>query len=328
VALLLATAAFGLLAFSSTLDPVDALLGRGRIVAVPDVVGETRPRALADLEEVGLSARITSAYSLSVPRGSVVAQTPPPGERLREGSVVEVVVSEGVRRVEMPDAVGRQLREVEPELLEAGIPVTVERVVSEQVPAGQVIAQDPRPGVVITAQDEVVLEVSEGPADRPVPEVLGLSVDAAAFELGAAGLVPGAIELVDDPTVPQGAVLAAEPAPGDVVPIDTEVSLRVSAGPTPVPVPDVRNRSASAARDALEALGFPVVVAGRLVAGPDAGVGSVFGQYPEPGVPLRPGEPVTIVVGREAPAPPPRAPAATTTTEAATTTTTPGGGGG
>ena len=74
VALVLALLAIGLLGFSSTLNPVDALLGRGAIVSVPDVVAAPRPRAEADLREVRLEPEVTEAFSLTAPRGTVISQ--------------------------------------------------------------------------------------------------------------------------------------------------------------------------------------------------------------------------------------------------------------
>ena len=99
---------------------------------------------------------------------------------------------------------------------------------------------------------------------------------------------------------------------------DEPVDVVFSAGSPAATVPDVVNVSRGTARDRLEALGFLVSTSGRLV-GPDGvGDGQVFEQYPAAGTSLRPGQTVTIVVGRLPPAPPP-----TTTTTTTTTTTAP-----
>ena len=325
-ALVLALLAIGLLGFSSTLDPVDALLGRGAVVTVPDVVDTPRPRAEAEMEDLGLRVEVVTAFSLSAPRGTVVAQTPREGERVRTGSTVELVVSRGANRVEMPDAVGRPLSSVMPTFEEAEIPVTVERVASETVERGVVIDQTPEAGVEVTGADPVAFTVSAGAADRPVPEVAGRSLDAASFELGRAGLTLGELTVVDDPGVPPSAVISSEPIAGTEVARDTEVDLVVSAGGAPVAVPDVVEDTEQQATAALEAAGFVVAVATRLVGGGGDGVGGVFEQYPEPGTELRPGEPVTIVVGREGPPLLPPRPTTTTTTTTpprSTTTTRP-----
>lgn len=323
VALVLTSLAMLLLGFSSTLNPVDALLGRGAVVTLPDFSGDTEARATAAVEDLGLEPEVSLAFSLTAPQGTVVGQSPLPEERVREGSTVELIVSRGARRVEMPDAVGRQFDEIEPLFVDAGIPVEVELTPTERVPEGEVMAQDPGPGVVVTGDQTVTFEVSAGPSPRPVPDVAGRSLDAASFELGVAGLVPGEVVEVDSDDAPTGAVIGTDPPAGEVVPIDTEVTVVVSLGRAPVPVPDLSNRSESAAIDELELLGFEVLVAGRLVGPGEGGVGAVFDQYPDAGTPLRPGEQVTVVVGRDAPTRPPPRPTTTTTVAPTTTTTTP-----
>lgn len=323
VALVLALLAAGLLGFSSTLNPVDALLGRGAIVTVPDVVDAPQPRARADLADVGLRTDVDEAFSLTAPRGTVIRQDPEGGDRVREGTSVRIVVSRGANRVEMPDAVGQPIDEVAAPFEDADVPLQVERVVSERVPDGIVISQSPGPGVVVTGLDPVSFVVSDGPADRPVPDVLGRTLDGAAFELGQAGLTLGEVQIVDDATVPAGAVVSADPAPGTEVAIETAVDMVVSGGAAPFAVPDVVGDTEAAARAALERAGFEVVVAAQLV-GPDGqGLGAVSDQYPEPGTAYRPGQRVTIVVGRELPPPPPPRVTTTTSTTSTTSTTVP-----
>ncbi len=323
VALVLALLAIGLLGFSSTLNPVDALLGRGAIVSVPDVVAAPRPRAEADLRQVGLEPEVAEAFSLTAPRGTVISQQPDAGARVREGTTVRIVVSKGANRVEMPDAVGRPFDEVAEPFEAADIPLQVELVPSERVARGIVMEQSPGPGIQVTGVDTVSFVVSEGPADRPVPDVVRRTLEGAAFELGRAGLTLGEVVIRDDPEVPPGAIASADPAPGTEVPIETAVDLVISGGRTAVPVPDVVNDSEQAAREVLEGAGFVVALAARLVDADGSGLGAVFDQFPEAGTDYRPGQTVTIVVGRELPPPPPPR-VATTTTTSTTSTTVPG----
>ncbi len=320
VSLLIIVGAVVLMAWSSTLNPIDALLGRGAMVTVPDFDGRVQPRAVAEAEDAGLVPVVVDGYSLTAPRGAVVGQTPKAGARVREGTEVTITISRGARRVEMPDAVGKPVDEVLPALEEAGVPVEVVEVASENTADGVVVSQRPAAGVEVTGKDTVRFEVSTGADDRPVPEIVGLSTDAAGFRLGAAGLSIAELTPTSNPDVPIGAVVSSDPPPGTVVPKGTAVKIVYSLGAPFVAVPDVTRRAASDAVATLEALGFEVVRAGRLVATdePGGGAGAVFDQYPEPGTELQPGQTVTIVVGRLAPPPPP-----TTTTTASTTTTTP-----
>ena len=325
VSLLIAVGAVVLLAYSSSLNPIDAILGRGAVVTVPDLDGLARPRAVAEAENAGLVPVVEEGYSLTAPRGTVIDQSPKAGSRVREGKRVTITVSRGAKRVQMPDAVGRPLEEVVPPLEDAGVPFEVVEVAEDDVAEGVVVAQSPAAGVEVTGEDTVRFEVSTGPEERPVPEIVGLTVDAAGFQLGVAGLTLGELTPTADPTVPSGAVVSADPPAGTVVEKDTPVSFVYSLGPAAAPVPDVVNRTANQAVAALEAIGFTVVRAGRLVSdAPGSGAGSVFQQYPPAGTQLQPGQPVTIVVGRIAPPPPPTTTVPAPTTTAATTTTRPG----
>ncbi len=325
VSLLIAVGAVVLLAYSSSLNPIDAILGRGAVVTVPDLDELARPRAVAEAENAGLVPVVDEGYSLTAPRGTVIDQAPKAGSRVREGERVTITVSRGAKRVQMPDAVGKPLDEVVPPLEDAGVPFEVVEVAEDEVAQGVVVTQSPAAGVEVTGDDTVRFEVSTGPADRPVPEIVGLTVDAAGFQLGVAGLTLGELTPTADPTVPSGAVVSADPPAGTVVDKDTAVSFVYSLGPAAVRVPDVANRTANQAVAALEAAGFTVVRAGRLVSDePGSGAGAVFQQYPPAGTELQPGQPVTIVVGRIAPPPPPTTTIPAPTTTAATTTTRPG----
>lgn len=320
VALVAAASIVALLAFSSTLNPLDAIRGRGAVVEVPDVEGSALPRAEAEIVDAGLEPVVEVAFSLSVPRGSVIRQDPAPSRRAREGDTVELVVSQGANRVAMPDAVGRPLSEVTPELTDAAVPFEVVQVAHEQVAEGVVLSQTPDPGVTVTGEDTPRFEVSSGPARRAVPAVAGMTLDAAAFMLGEAGFGVGEVRFVDDAEVPIGAVAGTDPTIGTMAERDLEVGLLVSAGRPPTEVPGLVGTTRAAAIERLESLGFLVTTAGRLVGPEGEDAGQVLDQSPSPGTPLRPGQRVTIVVGRV----PPAAPPTTTTTTTVVPPSTPG----
>lgn len=332
VSLLLALGAVTLFGFSPTLHPIDAILGRPPMVTVPAVSGEAQPRAIADLERVGLVAELGAAYSLVAPRGSVISTDPPAGSRLRQGEVVLVVVSKGANRVVMPDALGQMIDAVRVPFDEADVPISIDPVHDDRVPEGTVIDQSPNAGTTVTGSDEVRFVVSAGPQDRAVPSVGGLSPEAAGFALGDAGLGVASVSERDDASAPAGVTIGTEPGAGTVLPYGTPVKVVVSSGAAPSTVPDVVNSQQTAAMEKLRAAGFVVAVGSRLLGSDQRGVGTVFEQYPPAGTAWRPSQPVTIVVGRELPTPPPpptTAPPATTTSSVpgSVTTTTEAGDG-
>lgn len=305
-----------LFGFSGTLNPIDAVMGRGRQIDSPNLLGRALPSAKAEAESLGLEPTVRHAYSLTVPRGSVMGQDPSPGERVRAGDKIELTVSDGENRVQMPDAVGHQLDEIRGPLDDNAIEVEVTKLPSEKNPQGVVLAQNPDPGVVIGGDQVAKLVVSSGPAERPVPGVAGLTLQAAAFKLGEAGLKLGELKMVPDAKAPAGAVVSTTPNEGVKVAKDTVVGVNISAGAPPVAVPDVVNSNQAQAMTRLSELGFRVEIATRLLPYGGNGSGVVFEQRPAASEMLTPGRSVTIVVGRLAPAP-------TTTTTTTTTTTVP-----
>lgn len=307
------------LGFADTLNPIDALLGRGALRPVPDVVKRPRPGAEAALRAAGFRPEVSTAFSLTAARGTVIRQDPRAGVRRRTGSVVELLVSRGANRVTMPDAVGRPEAEVRGPLETAGVTVEVQRRASETVAAGLVLEQEPGAGVELTGRDRVRLVVSEGPLPRPVPDVAGLAVPGASFRIGEAGLSVTEVIPIDD-AAPVGSVVRSDPPAASVVARDAPVRLLVSAGPPPVVVPELVTVEGGAAAEQLRALGLvPNVVVGDAPAPPattttappgPAGTsspvtpaplpaqGSVYAQEPVAGAQLRPGSAVTLRVAR------------------------------
>ncbi len=79
---------------------------------------------------------------------------------------------------------------------------------------GAVIAQDPPPGVALPAGGTVTVTPSAGPAQLPVPDLVGLDAALAERILDAAGLAVGAIDSVADPGADLGVVLGTRPSAG------------------------------------------------------------------------------------------------------------------
>ncbi|MGI9577664.1 MAG: PASTA domain-containing protein [Microthrixaceae bacterium] len=278
-----------LLAWSPNLDPVGAVKGEPPSVEVPDLSGLARPRAVADVEVAELEAEVETSFSLSAPRGAVIGQEPAAGAQVPAGSTVSIVVSRGVSRVEMPDAVGRPLDEAAAPLDELGVDYAVERISSETVAAGVVIDQFPEAGVRVTEADSISFVVSTGPEPRAVLDVKGLSGDGAAFALGSAGFTIGDVDFREEQSVVPGAVIETEPVAGTVSPRDTAVNLVISSGPPPAEVPDLVNRSFEDAVATLESLGLIANVSGGGPAG-----GRVASQTPVAGTVLPVGSLVAL----------------------------------
>ena len=78
---------------------VTLTVSSGFKVTVPDVVGKKESDAKAALTEAGLGCKVVFEPSTTVKQGTVIRQSPNNGNKIEQGSVVEIVVSSGNNRV-------------------------------------------------------------------------------------------------------------------------------------------------------------------------------------------------------------------------------------
>lgn len=98
-------------------------------------------------------------------------------------------------------------------------------------PRGVVIAQTPKPGTKVAKNASVELQVSKGPRDIPVPDLVGQQRDDAVATLKAAGLKANVADIPSQE--PEEVVIAQHPAAGAKAPADSAVRLNVSSGSPP-----------------------------------------------------------------------------------------------
>ena len=168
------------------------LTGCGRNSEVPDVVGKNPAEAVRTLQEAGfLLGDINIVYSNQVPRGYVVSTAPTAGTKADEGSQVTIALNMGISgNITVPPLEGMSQTEAESIITTLSlVPVAVESY-SETVAAGQVLAQSPGSGAVVSAGAQVVIQVSKGKAAEKVatPNVVGKKQADAEKAIEAAGL--------------------------------------------------------------------------------------------------------------------------------------------
>lgn len=197
--------------------------------------------------------------------------------------------------VAVPDVSSRPVSAAQAMLTQAGLSSTAEQVHSDSVAEGLVIASEPRGSASVRPWEEIQLLVSLGPELFDVPEVAGLAEATAAATLVAAGFDLGEVSRQFSGTVPDGEVIATNPAVGEAIPAGTPVGLVVSQGPEPVDVPSVVGLPEEEAVSALESAGLTAAVSPEPVNDITVPAGSVLTQSPAGGQ-LRPGESVTLSI--------------------------------
>lgn len=143
----------------------------------------------------------------------------------------------GGATVPAPSLVGLSREAAATRASEAGVAMNVEERTSDD-PAGVIVGQSPAAGEWVSDGGTVTVFVSRGPPPVPVPDVTGFPEGDATLALAAEGFVVEVVPSFDE-NVAAGLVLRTDPAATTNAPPDSPVQLVVSAGPAPVPVPDV-----------------------------------------------------------------------------------------
>jgi len=225
------------------------------LVEVPNVVGMPVAEATQRLEADGFDVDTSSEANDDQPEGTVFDQQPARGERVEEGSTVLLRVSAGAEAVPVPSVIGSQVADARRLLSEQGFTVREEPTPDEEAPVGEVVDQEPGPNQEAPRGSEVVLFVSSGPEERPVPDVAGRSVAEASNLLGQNGFETEQITEAST-EVPEGEVIRTDPPAGTPQPKGAVVTIVVSSGPPEATVPSVVGLSEANAINEIERAGL------------------------------------------------------------------------
>jgi serine/threonine-protein kinase len=301
VLLLLAAAGAAWFAYTKIQNQLNA----NKPVAVPFVRGLTEPLAVNKIRGAGLNPLVARGFSDTVPKGTVIDQSPQPGDHVQKHTNVQLTVSKGKETVKVPSVIGQSRDAAVSALVNAGLDPHSFPVHSNK-PVDSVVAQDPAAGKVVEKGSSVRINYSSGPAAVTVPSVTGLTFDQASTTLRNQGFQVSRIDVDSDQA--KGTVVAQSPS-GNATPGST-IQLSVSKGPKQSTVPDVTSQDEGSARSMLESAGFKVTVTRQNVTDPGLD-GIVLSENPNPGTKAPQGSTVTIVVGQltgAAPPPPPATP--------------------
>ena len=164
-----------------------------------------------------------------------------------------------------------------------------------KVPLGRVVSQSPGPGVPARKGQTLRVVVSKGVDTLRVPDWLGSGATQAQIASKQAGLKVASLAYLRS-ELPAQTVVAQTPAPGTLVPRESEVSLLLSAGPPTYTfvMPDLAGMAQERARSGL--LTYGVQAAPTRTAPGGRAPGEVVAQSPQPGYPLDRTQLVQLVV--------------------------------
>ncbi len=271
-----------------------ALPGLGTSITVADYTNMTDTEAEAAIVNAGLVVRFVKSPSDTVEANHVIRQNPAAGAKVEKSSLVELVVSNGLPLVGLPDVRGYNVNDAQRTLEDDGF--TVKRKTKfDNSAKDNVIDQQPKAGAQAHKGAVVTLVISQGPQPIEAPNFVGMSADAAGALAKSRGIAGDVSQRAAYPNVPSGFVASQDVGPGQKIDHTTTIHLSISTGPdantATVAVPGVVNARYDEAVNAINGAGFTAAIKYTVQA---AANGTIVDQDPAAGTQLPSGATVTI----------------------------------
>lgn len=205
------------------------------------------------------------------------------------------------RDVVVPPLNGRTVTQAGTILAASGLNLKVEeaRRVDPSVPAGQILMQDPQPGVRTRRERSVKVWISGGPRAAAVPALVGESERTAQLRAQQDGLQLASLAEIRSADYTAGTVVAQNPPPRQSMPAGARITLLVNRGEhsQTFVMPDLIGVNGDRAADLLRARGFRVSMVGDHPY-PGVPAGIVIRQSPQGGFQIAPSDPISLEVSR------------------------------
>lgn len=123
------------------------VLSFSRTVAVPELKSKTLVEANNILNKNGLHLKVEGEnYDEAVAPGLIARQNIPPGNKVKEGRGISVILSKGPKILSIPELTGQTMENAETVLSKSGLKIArLIRVHSDTIEKDVIIAQRPRP---------------------------------------------------------------------------------------------------------------------------------------------------------------------------------------
>src|SRR4249920_1238515 len=222
-----------------------------------------------------------------------------------------------VETVEVPAVTTFTEQQARDQLTANKLKVEVKTVNGAEGTKGTITDQDPSAGTIVNVDTVVTITLNEGPKTGTIPDGLvgqdRKDVEKALDDLKFTNVVTKAAKSEDPDTQP-GEVISISPKEGEIVPLDSKITVRYATGKSEVPNFDGLSRSA-AIREARDAGFDDPVFAERESSKP---AGTVIGQSPQAGATVDRDTTIRLTLAT-APTPPNPPPTTNSPTQAPTT---------
>jgi len=157
---------------------------------VPSMIGKNVTEAAEMLNKKKLFLNIErKEHHEEIMEGNIITQNIKPGQKVRIGSEVGVVVSKGTEIYSMPSFEGQLLDDAKLTLVNLGIEIKkITPVHSDTVEKGKIIAQRPLPGNIDSNEIHFLVSLGSYEVSYRCPSFVNMTVDDARILAGELGI--------------------------------------------------------------------------------------------------------------------------------------------
>jgi serine/threonine-protein kinase len=235
-----------------------------------------------------------------VDQGLVITTEPEAGSAVEPDSRVTLVISAGPEEFPIPNVTNVDIEVARDLLTRQGFRVGTEtQQDSQDFEAGIVISQSLPAGTEAPPDTVIDLVVSSGALFLTVPDLAGVAQTIAVEELTRLGFEDVQVEEEFSNDMLEEFVTRTEPSGSQLARRDETVTVYVSKGPEPFPLPDLTGRSVPEAQALAAERGLTIVVDPETVEVTLAGglVGQIASQDPSPGTEVLFGQEIHVRLG-------------------------------
>jgi beta-lactam-binding protein with PASTA domain len=214
-------------------------VGSVKSIEMPNLIGKKFDEARKIIDSLNLKLEsVTEKHDARFPVGYVILQSPRPGMKIKEGRRVYLVVSSGEQKIEVPNLVGKSVREAKLILEKSGLKLgELSYDFSDEIPEGAIISQSIPEKSKVSSGTFVSVVVSLGNAEGKVqvPNLIGLPFSKVEQILNEAGLRLGKVVYEPSSTVLPNTVIEQFPRPGTYIQkgsaVDVFIAKEISSTP-------------------------------------------------------------------------------------------------
>jgi len=227
------TAACVLLAIVALVITFRGLNSKTSEVLLLNIVGMTVQEAQEKMPDVVIEVK-ENKLSTEYEKGLIIEQKPGEKQKVKVKSVVEVIVSEGLEKIIVPDLINEEAVTAKGRLEDLGFKVEQVSKTDDNITKGHVIETDPPADSELQKGDTVTIFVSKGSIQMPklVPNLIGLTEVAAKSKLIQSELTLGKVVPVDS-AEKLGTIIEQSSPPDSRVEKGTAIDIKVSNGSSP-----------------------------------------------------------------------------------------------